>query len=105
MPRSKLTNTKSASPYSRPPPVHIAVIETQDVAHILSWRFAESREVTPMVTCTNRVAIITDGSSVTTFTLFKEFASIIVEGAALVMSRFSIRGETCPFGIGQLHLR
>ena len=94
----KILETRSASPYYKPPPLHIQVVGIKEVPRVLSWDFSNDT-ATPVLIKKNVSAAITDGCSVSKLTLYEEFASKVKEGGNYVIRGYALRGSSPPYSI------
>ncbi len=83
--------SKLDSPYFKPPPLHVHVVAPIDQPMVVSWDFTES-SARPASTKRNKVAVISDGSTVAKITVYEEFAEKISEGHDYILRGYSLRG-------------
>lgn len=95
----KVLHSRPDTPFSRPPPLHITVLAIMDQAKVLSWVFDESGEARPAVTKNNKIAIISDGESLTKLTLYEAFGNKLTLNQGFIMRGYSLRGQSPPYAI------
>ena len=80
-------------PYHRPESLQIKVLLMIDQPRTIQWEFKNEKAI-PKIVKHNKVAAITDGTSVTKITLFEEFSSKVAEGRNYMMKGYALRGES-----------
>ncbi|KAL3042119.1 hypothetical protein OYC64_020130 [Pagothenia borchgrevinki] len=75
----KVLTTRMETPYAKPPPLHIHVVKLEENPKVVAWDFEETVKAATIKK--NKLAIVSDGNSVTKVTLYEGFASNLEEGA------------------------
>lgn len=88
--------TKPPTPYYRPPPIHLCVVGVAEQRRVLAWQF-DPTGATPVTTKNNIVACVSDGKTVTKFTVYEEFAHKFKEGGHYMVRGHSLRGQSPPY--------
>lgn len=88
------------TPYYRPPPIHIFVLDMKEQPRIILWDFGENeQDPKPQKIKKNKQTVITDGQTLHKLTLFEEFATKIQPRQGYFMRGYSLRGSEPPFVI------
>ncbi|KAG1928714.1 hypothetical protein F2P79_023497 [Pimephales promelas] len=88
--------SKPATPYFKPPPLHICVVKAMELPKVVSWQF-DSDGARPEMTKVNMVAAISDGDSVVKMTVYEEFSDKFKEGVSYVVQGHALRGQSPPY--------
>ncbi|KAK1902674.1 Alpha-13/16-mannosyltransferase ALG2 [Dissostichus eleginoides] len=87
--------TRMETPYAKPPPLHIHVVKLEENPTVVAWDFEET--VKTAIIKKNKLAIVSDGDSVTKVTLYEGFASNLEEGRNFVIRGYTLWGESPPY--------
>ncbi|KAL3052988.1 hypothetical protein OYC64_005507 [Pagothenia borchgrevinki] len=91
----KVLTTRMETPYAKPPPLHIHVVKLEENPKVVAWDFEETVKAATIKK--NKLAIVSDGNSVTKVTLYEGFASNLEEGRNYVIRGYTLRGESPPY--------
>ncbi|XP_035982943.1 uncharacterized protein LOC110368340 isoform X2 [Fundulus heteroclitus] len=91
-----ILSTSPGVPYPDHPYLHIHVLLMIDQPRVLSWRFVENTAV-PVVSDRNKVAVITDGESITKINLFEELGQKMSQGKNYVIWGYTLGGRSPPY--------
>ncbi|XP_042264214.1 uncharacterized protein LOC121895268 [Thunnus maccoyii] len=92
----KLLWTQPDTPYCKPPPIHMCVLKLEDQPRVVAWDFQDNKARAATIK-NNKVAVISNGQSVTKVTLFEEFGTRFQEGRSYILRGRSLRGQSPPF--------
>lgn len=90
-----------AGPYTRPPPVAVAVVAEKMQVKVLKWDFA-AEACTPAVQKNNKACAISDGKTVTKVTLFEELQDKL-KVFTVSLSYLVHATVACPRNLNCLH--
>ncbi|XP_024136562.1 uncharacterized protein LOC112151745 isoform X2 [Oryzias melastigma] len=93
---SRVLNERTDCPYSKPPNLHISVLKMQEEQRVVDWFFTEISAKAATVK-KNRVAVISDGHSLATITLFEEYKGAVKEGTSYIIVGYGLRGQSPPY--------
>ncbi|KAL7386777.1 hypothetical protein ABVT39_013545 [Epinephelus coioides] len=82
-----------------PPSLYVGVVACRDVKEVLTWVFDDTGKVRPAASKTNKVAVISEGASVTRTTLYETYASKVTTGTSYIIQGSNLRGQKPPFSI------
>ncbi|XP_034058053.1 uncharacterized protein LOC117537009 [Gymnodraco acuticeps] len=88
-------NTPMDTPYFKLPPITVKVLKLEDQSKVVSWDFGATVKAATIKN--NKVAILSDGSSVIKVTIYEEYASKITEGGTYVIRGYTLRGQFPPY--------
>ncbi|KAM3619947.1 uncharacterized protein V6R79_016201 [Siganus canaliculatus] len=93
-----LVSTKVDTMTFRPAPLHIKILKLVDSHRVALWLFADSH-AKPAAVQKNRMAIISDGHSLTKIVLFEGYSLHVQEGSSYMLKGHSLRGHVPPYQI------
>ncbi|CAJ1057751.1 uncharacterized protein LOC113030538 [Xyrichtys novacula] len=92
----KLLGSKPETPYAKLPPLHVVVLKLKDAPKVVAWDFKDTH-VTPTCTKQNKIAVLSDGHSLTKITLYEAMASKVQEGHSYFMRGWTVTGSSAPY--------
>lgn len=81
-----------------PPPLKVAVLQVIDTPKVITWDFSQS-SVRPGISKNNKLAVVSDGHSISKFTVFEQFGAKLKEGNTYIIRGYGLRKNEPPYVI------
>ncbi|XP_034534683.1 uncharacterized protein LOC117809117 [Notolabrus celidotus] len=94
----RILKSKTGKPYSKLPPLHVAILCSKEEEKTLSWSIS-GEGVSKGMTKKKRVMAITDGKEVERVVVFESVSLQFVDKKGYMLTGYALRGENPPFSI------